>query len=278
MGFDSVLFADTAATAALSCFSRLATGRDSGQRALIVALCDAHGADAIRACGLAEVRLFDEVERENGLGSAEPWRERLSVLVRKLGATHVLAPLGLLGASQSIDYFPLLRAALRVDKARDLLFFEERPQCLVPELLMIRLAALGARLPPATVLRSGRRYLPFALRLVTGLGIPPIFGGAKERFRLGRSVRPAFKDAQEWDAQRALGPKVQPVSEGWREQDAAEFFALSAELGESARMGSSKVFKRRLARHAATAGKRMPIERCWLSLPSAEPVDSASES
>ena len=270
--FDSVVFADRAATAALSCLSRLASDRDSGRRALIVALTDARGAEAIAAHRLGDVRAVEGLERENGLRSDQPWLERLSLLIRKLGPTHVLAPLGLLGASPSIDYFSLLREALRVDQGRDLLFFEERPQCLVPESVGIRLAGLGAQLPPATIFRPGRRYTPFAIRLVTGLGIPPIFGGLKERWRLCGSVRPAFEDVKEWDPLRALGPKVQPMTGGWRDQDTGELFALAGELGEGAPLGSRNAFRRRAARHAASAGKRTPIERYWLSLPDPDHV------
>ncbi len=278
MKFDSIVFADRAATAALSCLSRLASARDAGQTALILPLGDAQGSAVIEARGLGQVRRVDEVELENDLRSDQPWRERIAVLVRRFGPTHVMAPIGLLGAAQSIDYFSVLRTALTVDKGRDLLFFEERPQCFVREAVGIRLAGLGARLPPATVLRSGRKYATFAIRLVTGFGIPPIFGGIKDRWRLSKVVRPVFADAREWDPLRALGPKLQPVFEAWREKDTDELFALAAGLGESGGFGSRKAFRRRLAGHAASAGKRAPFERYWLSLPEAEHVEATADS
>lgn len=274
MKFDSVVFADSASMAALSCFSRLKSERDAGRKALLLTLVDAAGAEAIAGRGLGTVLRFEDVEAEGaGFNPAQPWRERLSVVIRRLGPKHVMAPLGLLGSPQAIDYFTALRAALSVDQGRDLLFFEERPQCLVPESVPLRLSTLGVRLPPATRLRRPRRYAPFLLRLVTGLGVPPVFGGPRERFWLSRSLYTAFKEAADWDPQRALGPKLQPVVEPWREDDSSELFALAAEMGLESRLGSRKAFNRRLLRHAKGAGSRAPIERYWLSLPNAAGPD-----
>ena len=277
--FDSVVFADSASMAALSCFSRLKSGRDAGQKALLVPLVDAAGAEAIAGRGLGTVRQFEDVEAESeGFNPAQPWRERLSMVIRRLGPRHVVAPLGLLGSPQEIDYFTALRAALSVDPGRDLLFFEERPHCLVPESVPLRLSTLGARLPPATTLRRSRHYAPFVLRLVTGLGVPPVFGGLRERWRLSRSLNTAFKEAADWDSQRALGPKLQPVAEPWREGDSSELFALAAEMGQASGLGSRKAFNQRLARHAKGAGSREPIERYWLSLPNAGGSEVLGES
>lgn len=269
MGFDSVVFADRASLAALSCLSRLRSEREAGRKTLILALADADGAEAIATRGLAAVEPFDKVEAagEHADPSA-PWRERLSIVIRRLGVRHVMAPLGILGAPQAIDYFAVLREALHVDKGRDLLFFEERPYCLVPEAVPLRLSGLGVRLPPVSVLRAPRGRLAFTTRLMTGL-TPPLFGGLGERWRLSRGLKQSFKEAAEWDPHRALGPKLQPVTEPWRDEDTAELFDLAAALGESARLGSAKAFRRRMARHAALSGSRAPIERYWLSLPGA---------
>ncbi len=279
MKFDSVVFADRASLAALSCFSRLKAERNAGRETLLIALIDSNGADAIAARGLGTVRGFEEVEAEGaGSGAAQPWRERVSLIIRRVGPRHVMAPLGLLGAPQAIDYFRVLRGAMSVDKGRDLLFFEERPNCLVPESVPLRLAAKGVHLPPASQLRAPRRYTPFVLRLLSGLGVPPVFGGLRERSRLSRSLRKAFKEAADWDPHRALGPKLQPVAEPWSEEDSSELFALAAELGQDSSLGSKKAFKRRMRRHAAGAGSRTPIERYWLSLPSASDTDPIDDS
>ncbi len=242
-------------------------------------LVDAAGAEAIAGRGLGTVRRFEDVEAESeGFNPARPWRERLSIVIRRLAPQHVMAPLGLLGSPQAIDYFTALRAALSVDPRRDLLFFEERPQNLVPESVPLRLFTLGARLPPATTLRSARRYAPFVLRLVTGLGVPPAFGSLRERWRLSRSLKTAFKQAADWDPQRALGPKLQPVLEPWREGDSSELFALAAEMGQALSLGSRKAFNQQLARYAKGAGSREPIERYWLSLPNAGGSDAMGDS
>jgi hypothetical protein len=116
------------------------------------------------------------------------------------------------------------------------------------------------------------------VRLVTGLGVPPVFGGLGERSRLARSLRKAFKEAADWDPYRSLGPKLQPVAEPWSEADSDDLFALAAELGQETSLGSRKAFKRRMARHAAGAGSRTPIERYWLSLPGGSETDSIEDS
>jgi hypothetical protein len=141
----------------------------------------------------------------------------------------------------------------------------------------LRLSGLGVRLPPASQLRSPRRYAPFALRLLTGFGVPPIFGGLRERHRLSRSLKPSFKEAADWDPQRALGPKLQPVIEPWADGDSAELLALAGELGQGGRLGSKKAFRRRMARHAAGGGNRTPMERYWLSLPGQVDADPISD-
>ena len=267
------MFADSASLAALSCFCRLRSERDAGRKSLLVALLDPGGAPAILARGLGEVRRFEDLEDDPNAAS-HPWRERFSVVIRRLGPRQVVVPLGLMGAPQSVDYFKTLRAAQSVDPGRDLLFFEERPHCLVAESVRLRLAGLGVRLPPASHLRSPRRYGPFALRLLTGVGVPPIFGGLRERARLSSSLKPLFRDAADWDPQRALGPKVQPVIEPWADEDSAELFALASELGIEARLGARKAFRRRMARHAASAGSKAPMERYWLSLPGEAEADA----
>jgi hypothetical protein len=187
-----------------------------------------------------------------------------------------MAPVGLLGAPQTVDYFGLLRSIMRLHTGRDLLFFEERPHCLIPEAVTLRLAALGVRLPPAIDFRAPRRYAPFFLRLVAGL-TPPLFGGLADRFRLARSQRKAFREAADWDPQRALGPKLQPVTEPFREDQVGELLVLATELGQEAWQGSPKTWRRRLQRHAALAGSQVPIERYWLSLPVSEARGLAGE-
>ena len=270
------MFADSASLAALSCFSRLRSEREAGRKSLLVALVDSNGAEFIEARGLGAVRRFEEVEGDSAAPS-QPWRERISVVIRRLGPRHVMVPLGLVGAPQAIDYFKTLRAALSVDPGRDLLFFEERPHHLVAESVRLRLAGLGVRLPPASRLRAPGGYAFFALRLLTGIGVPPIFGSPGERLRLSSSLRSSFRDAKHWDPQRALGPKLQPVIEPWSETESAGLFALAAELGLERRLGSRKAFGRRMARHAAGAGNRTPMERYWLSLPSPAEVDPVSD-
>lgn len=268
MRFESVVFADTAPTAALSCLARLSADKQAGRRTLVLTLAGAPEGTAIVERGLAEVRAFGEVEGANGAGDpGRPWRERIAVVIRRLDPRHVLAPLGLFGASPSIDYFKTLRSAMSVDRGRDLLFFEERPHCLVAEAVPLRLAGLGVRLPPASELRSPRRFLPFALRFLFSWSLAPTYGGLAARARLVQGLKSAFQEAADWDPGRALGPKLQPVVDPWPEELTPELFTLASELGVEERLGSRKSLRRRMGRHARRGGRKTPIERYWLSLP-----------
>ena len=272
MGFESVVFADSAQLAALSCFSRLKAERDAGRRSLILALVDVAGGEAISSRGLGEVRSLGDSS-----GPTEQLRKKVAVEVRRHRPTHVLAPLGLLGAEPSVDYFATLRTVMNLEKGRDLLFFEERPNCLVPEAVPLRLSALGVRLPPASQLRAPRRQMPFSLKMILGF-TPPIFGQVGERWRLSRSMKAAFRDAADWDPQRSLGPKLQPVVEPWREADTADLFELAEALGQAARLGAPRSFSKRMLRHAANGASQTPMERYWLSLPGAQEPDPISDS
>lgn len=264
MKFDSVVFADSASLAALSCLARLRSEREAGRSTVIVCLKNPAGAAAIAQRGLAQVFAFDHFD---DTVITQGWIERFSLTIRRLEARHVLAPLGLFGVAHSVDYFAHLRSALNVDKGRDLLFFEERPQALVPEAAMLRLSELGVRLPPASRFEAPRRYGAMALRLMTGVGVPPVYGSFRERSRLSASLKPRFAEAADWDPLRALGPKLQPITQAWTDDDTRELFELAEALGESRAFGAVKSFRRRMSRHAATSGSRTPIERCWLSLP-----------
>ncbi len=108
--------------------------------------------------------------------------------------------------------------------------------------------------------------------------MPPILGGLRERSRLSSSVKASFREAADWDPQRALGPKLQPVIEPWADRDSADLFALAADLGHDSRLGSKKAFRRRMARHAAGAGNQAAMERYWLSLPGEADADPISDS
>lgn len=271
MGFDSVVFADRASLAALSCFARFRAERDAGRRSLLIPLLDGAGAGAIAARGLAEV----QAPGETAAAGKHP-RELVASQIRLHRPRHVMAPLGLLGAPHSIDFFTTLRAAMSVDKGRDLLFFEERPHILVREALTLRLSDLGARLPPATRLKLPRRHLAFSIALILGR-TPPLFGRLQERIALSRGLRRAFRQAADWDPQRSLGPKLQPVTEPWRDSDTFGLYDLAEALGESPGLGSVKSFTRLMARHATTAHSRTPIERYWLSLPAVEEIEPVPE-
>jgi len=276
--FETVVFADTTNLAALSCFERLRMEREAGRQTLVVSLLDNSGAEILARRGLAEARPFGEVASEDTAERAHAsWRERIAVMVKRLGPRHVLAPLGLFGAPQSIDFFAVLRAALSVHSGRDLLFFEERPHCLLPEAVSLRLAGKGVRLPPVSFLKAPRGYPKFLLRMTAGWGVPPCFGGLKARIAAARAAKGLFREAADWDPHKALGPKLQPVVENWREGAPEAFLELAAELGIDSELAPLRSLRRRMARHALSSGSPTPLERYWLSLPDPNEGDAVGE-
>ena len=183
----------------------------------------------------------------------------LNEVGRKTRARHVLIPLAVGG---HIDHRLAHEAAVRCFDAqaeRDVLLYEDRPAAFVPGAVRIRLAQLGARLPPAARAATRSGLLRFLFRLHTAPDMQ--LGGLAERFRFTTLAFREWSAAAGWDPRRALGLRMQPVlQEG--EGGAASLREL---LGDDVRFDR---YERRAAQYGKHLGGGASAERYWLRLPS----------
>ena len=231
--------------AARSCAARIAWEAERGHRILIaVVFGDAPGtlpagSQGI-ACGLPDAparhgayaslraRLEDrQPEDEETLERAAALFDDLG---RKSGARHVYAPLGV---GESIDHRLSHEAALRVFHAgagRNVFLYEEQPQASVPGAVRVRLASVGAQLPPGAAASAARAgLLRFLFRLQLAPQMRREARGIAERFACARTAARQWNAARGWRPLRAFGPRLQPVDEAVAPQGTQRFWLLLPE-------------------------------------------------
>jgi hypothetical protein len=293
--YDSLFVCPHADDVVLACPARLVAETERGRRVLALALYERLGAEvtpaatALRDLGADFVTagLAAPAENDHGrptlrLGASDPDETEAlfaaaQVLVElgpRSGATHLYAPLGLgESGAHRIAHAAALRA-FASDTGRNLYLYEERPEAFVPGAVRTRLAALGARLPPAAaagpepgglLLRLWRLSDPWRLR---GEG-----GGLKRRLR---SLRPALREwrrTRAWNPLRSLGPRLQPILHSADEETRDRVRAAVEAVLPRDRRGQARAARRFHALASAAArrfGAAYHAERLWLLLPSGE--------
>jgi hypothetical protein len=290
--YDSLFVAPRAEDVLLACPARLLSEAERGRRVLVLALfADAGGssrpAEAARllgadylAGGLAPPREGGDGQEDSGAVAADDGTlleavRLLSEIGPRTQAVHLFAPLGL-GASSvhRITY----EAAVRVfatEAGRNLFLYEERPEAFVPGAVRVRLARLGARLPPGAQRAAPRVSL---LRHLWRASEPRSLRGEPVglRVRLGAlaAARRGLRDARPWNPLRALGPRLQPVVH-MADEDAARQAQRVSELllaaeGKRKRQQAVLRFQARSLAAARQLGSVYHAERLWLFLPSGE--------
>ena len=194
----------------------------------------------------------------------------LEELALQTKTRHVYLPLG---ADGHVDHRICHEAGLRAlhdVTGRNVFFYEERPQALLPGAIRMRLGALGARLPPAA---ADVRDDASLTRVAISFNLAPFLAaerlGLLERARATGRVAAGYRAARAWNPGRALGLRLQPVLET---MEAAEFEGLlgvlsSAEPRIAARFGSRERLAREAGRYAKKLAGRAYVERYWLLLP-----------
>lgn len=230
--FDCLYVSPQAGVAARSCGPRIDWETGRGRKVLLVDVFGdrpaslPHGALGIslgipeaprRHAGYASLR----ARVEDRVAEDDDALHRAAVLLdevaRRTGAVHIYAPLGVGG---DIDHRLSHEAVLGVFRAvagRNVFFYEERPQGSVPGAVRLRLASIGAQLPPAaanSVDRAGK--LRFLVRFLLASHVHRQGRGFADRLAGARAVARQWKGARSWRPLRALGPHLQPV-----EQDVA---------------------------------------------------------
>jgi LmbE family N-acetylglucosaminyl deacetylase len=292
--YDSLFIAPHGDDVALGCPARVQGEAERGRRVLVMALFEPVGSDTPAARAMRDLGaeylsagLPAAGERgEPGRGSGAPERRAeddevaleaarlLTVTGPRTQAVHVYAPLGL-GAS--VDHRLTYEAAVRAfatEAGRNLFLYEERPEAFVPGAVRVRLALLGARLPPGAAKAPERAGL---LRHLWRVNEPALMRGELRGFgaRLGSvlAARRRFARARPWNPLRAFGPRLQPVVHVGDEEAQARARSVADALLPKDRKGRPRAAQRFRAR-SAVAAKRLGgvyhAERFWLFLPSGE--------
>ncbi len=292
--YDSLFIAPHGDDVALGCPARVLGEAERGRRVLVLALFEPVGSDtptarAVRELGAEYASAGLPAARERGEpGRASVAFERsaeddqgaleaarlLTLTGPRTQAVHVYAPLGL-GAS--VDHRLTYEAAVRAfatEAGRNLFLYEERPEAFVPGAVRVRLALLGARLPPGAVKSAERAGL---VRHLWRANEPAVMRGEirgiGSRLGLLRAARRRFARARPWNPLRAFGPRLQPVVHVGDEEAQTRARALAVALLPKDSKGRPRAAQRFNAR-AAAAAKRLGglyhAERFWLFLPSGD--------
>lgn len=281
--YDAVYVSTHGWDAPLSCAGRIASDRRRGLRSLVVTV---HGGADAAPVGGDQLILGRPlaVERNPGVETFDPrgslageeeavvdLTRRLEEVFRRSRARSLFVPLGVGG---HVDSLVTHESALRTFHARagrDVYLYEERPDAFVSGSVRIRLAQLGARLPPAAARVSGEGGL---LRLLIRAQTVPRLGdpakGLRSRVEFGRRMVRRWFDARSWRPLRALGPRLQPLVFRAEAASLDETRALVRAVG--ARF-AGHVADRLLALgadHARRLGGGEWAERFWLLLPQRE--------
>jgi hypothetical protein len=284
--YDCLYVGAETAHALLSCSSRIAAETRRGRRVLVASLFSPSGEESPPPSAAALGRIGVDV-LEAGLPGArersplyrscvgrafgrdpedEACLERATLLLEDVGrrtrARHVCLPLGVGG---HIDHRLAHEAGVRSfepEAERDVLLYEDRPAAFVPGAVRVRLAGLGARLPPAASEAASSGLLRFLFRLQTAPDLRRQLGGVAERLRFTSLALREWSAARAWDPRRALGLRVQPIVVDGEEAGVATLTDL---LGDDVRFLG---YERGAAQYGRSLGRGARAERYWLRLPS----------
>jgi hypothetical protein len=287
--YDCVYLAARAADVVRSCAGRIEAERARDLRVLVVGVFDGADAEAalegllaLKGVDAAFARLPSAPERHpthraflSRVSAALPEDEdclrelavRLEDLCRRVRAENVYAPLGVGG---DIDRRLTHEAALQIfmsGAGRNVFLFEERPHALVPGAIRLRLAELGAQLPPAVATTLGRSPLLKYLLMTQRLRDEGP-RGLVERARWAWRSLGTRSSATSWRPEKALGPRLQPLLQD-APADTAPAWRADADPRDVQRLA------RWGARYAKILGRTDLVERYWRLLPPREPAGTA---
>jgi len=282
---DSLYVSPHVGDVALACPARLVRERGEGHRVLVVSVFGPAGhavegqrAQALAALGVdAHALELPDARARGGPAATGLVRERtahdddvlhraadlLIDLAHRTRAREVYLPLAVGGHVDHRLAHEAARAAFSSGNGRNVFLYEERPEAFVPGAVRVRLGQLGARLPPAAAHAPGRRDLGgFVLRFHVG---PRFRGDLDGRWDDVRATWTAVKEwraGRSWHPLRALGPRLQPITETAGVSDLASVRALEGHWGRPL-AGLAQ-------RYGRILGGSDHAERYWLLLPPRE--------
>ncbi|HET7292637.1 MAG TPA: hypothetical protein VFM88_09440 [Vicinamibacteria bacterium] len=284
---DAVFVSTHEGEAALSCAARIDAETARGRRTLVVTLFRAPEEEVDPgglSLGLADAPHRDPdyvplAEAVFGRSAAEDEcladaTHLLDEVFRRTGARQIYLPLGVGG---HVDHRIAHEAGLKAlppHPGRDIFFYEERPDALVPGAVRMRLGEMGARLPPGAgrVAREGG----LARFLVRYNAVPhrrERWRGLGERVALTRLAAKAWWEARAWQPQKAFGVRVQPVVQEAQDLDAVLESVRRFDERRGVRPRAVQRLMSLSAAYARRLGGRVWVERYWLLLPAREEAD-----
>jgi hypothetical protein len=260
----------------LSCAARLVAEQGQGRQATLVALFDAAGDPSTERDAAVDALLGGRAPRRVRLGldaqdvdALVRASEALSDLAYGTKAQDVYAPLGV-GEHRS---HPLVHeAALHACGSKDgrnVFFYEERPEAVVPGAVRMRLAQVGAWLPPGAAHAAESAGLAsFLLSFHVPSSLRGELRGWAERLRSSGEATRRWREARAWHPLKGLGPRLQPVVHVAEPGELASVDQLvTAVLPGNARSRPRLRMGTLARQYAQRLGASHHAERLWLLLP-----------
>jgi hypothetical protein len=277
-----------------ACAARIQSERRRGLSVLVLSVFDGagfagSGAALCAELGITTASLGLDPESRRGRGGSVPFRldvrpeddavlqeasRRLDDLRPRIRPRHVYLPLAVGGSFDQRIGYEAGRAGLTREHGRNVFLYEDRPEALVPGAVRVRLGLLGVRLPAGALRSAGRAaLLPYLARV----GQPAAVRGDRtpllERLRRLRRAATFRSLARAWNAQRAFGPRLQPVLHVADEEGASTAARVVAAL--IPKEGPRAHALAQAAAYARALGQTGHAERYWLLLPERESAQVA---
>jgi LmbE family N-acetylglucosaminyl deacetylase len=297
--YDSLYLSPHSDDFALSCAARLASEVTRGSRILVVTLfggengraaTNGSGRNALAAVGAAHLAAGfpDAASRHRYYSSFralsfgrhpedDPWVARAARLLAQIAdrvrPREIYAPLAVGG---HIDHRLAHEAALLAFESREgrnVFLYEDRPETLVPGAVRIRLAQVGAHLPPAA---AGAVDEASLARFLMQFHLPPSFrgdlAGIAERVRSSVAAARSWLETRSWRPGKGLGLRVQPVIHRPDPEDRERMRRIRESVGPA--KGSRPATAGRLSTLLTSYTRKIggdDAERYWLLLPHRDP-------
>jgi hypothetical protein len=278
---DALYVSARAGEAELACAARMISERERGLRVLVVTLFDqGPERDGELFLGLprANERIVTHdpgaqqppgVDEETWIAATAAILDDVFVRTRP---KHLYIPLGVGGlVERRVAHEAALRT-FQAEAGRDVFLYEERPEAFISGSVRIRLAQLGARLPPAASRVAGEGGLArYMLRFQTVPRLRDAMKGPWARLRSVRAATRLWFDARAWRPQKAKGLRLQPLLQIVAPAGLADVSRMIRTSAEKA--GVPAIADRIVAlssHHARRLGASGHAERYWLLLPRRE--------
>jgi hypothetical protein len=264
--------------AELACAARIRSERERGLRVLVVTLFD-QGLERNGELSLGLPRASERdvnhdpwiqpspgIDEEAWIADTAAILDDVFVRARPM---HLYIPLGVGGfVERRVAHEAALRT-FQADAGRDVFLYEERPEAFISGSVRIRLAQLGARLPPAASRVVGEGGI--ALYMLRFQTVPRLRDGLKglwARLRCARVALRHWHDARAWRPQKAKGLRLQPLLHLVAPTALADVRGMVRASAEGA--GLPAIADRMIAlssHYARRLGATGYVERYWLLLP-----------